>query len=126
MDITAIRNEQTFGAKFFKNKAFEEVVRYAEQTSRIKDLDSALNNLANANSGDILIIHGKTSNGIYSNFNMGKRSVQNLANKAKTPEETSFNAIIELGELGQKFRRLIGGDVKYTLKAEDLINKYGV
>ena len=126
MDITAISNEKAFRAKFVKNKAFEEVVRFAEKTSKMKDLDTALNNLANANSGDILIIHGKTSNGIYSNFNMGKRSVQNLTNEAKTPEEASFIALLELGELERKFRRLIGGNVKYTLKAEDMINKYGV
>lgn len=126
MDVKAVGNERTFGAKFIKNKAFEEVVRYAKKTSRIKDLDSALNNLANANPGDILIIHGKTQNCIFSNFNLGKRCFQNLVNDAKTPEEASFNAIIELGELGRKFRRLIGGNVKFTLKAEDLIKRYTV
>ena len=45
---------------------------------------------------------------------------------AETPEKASFNAILELGELGRKFRRLIGGEVKSNLKAEDLISKYGV
>ena len=87
-------------------------------------MDTALNKINNANSGDILLIHGTVPNGVYSNFNMGKRSVQNLG--AETPEKASFNAILELGELGRKFRRLIGGEVKSNLKAEDLISKYGV
>lgn len=126
MNISATKNESAFGAKIINNKAFEEVVRYAEQNAKIKELDIALNNLKNANSGDLLIIHGKAPNGIFSSFNMNKRSVQNLSNGAVSPEEASFNALLELGELGRKFRKLIGGNVEYKLKAEDLIKRYGI
>ena len=125
MEISAIKNEQTFGAKIVNNKAFLEVVNYAEKNSMLRDLDIALNNLSNANSGDILIIHGKTPNGIYSSFNMNKRSVQNMTNGAKSPEESSFNALIELGDLERKFKKLVGGKIESKLNAADLIKKYG-
>ena len=126
MKISAIQNEQTFGAKVINNKAFIEVICYAEKNGLLKELDGALNNLKNANSGDLLIIHGKTPNGIYSNFNMNKRSVQNMANGAKSPEEASFDALLELGELGYKFKKLVGGNIEYKLTPEELIKKYGV
>ena len=126
MDISVKNYESAFGAKIVNNKAFLEVIRYAEKNSKLKELDVALNNLKNANSGDILIIHGKAPNGIFSSFSMNKRSVQNMSNGAESPEAASFNALIELGELGRKFRKLIGGDVQYKINAEDIINKYGV
>ncbi len=124
MNISTNQNQPAFSAKFVNNKAFQEVVKYAKESKQLQELDTALNKINNANSGDILLIHGTVPNGVYSNFNMGKRSVQNLG--AETPEKASFNAILELGELGRKFRRLIGGEVKSNLKAEDLISKYGV
>ena len=124
MNISTNQNQPAFSAKFVNNKAFQEVVKYAKESKQLQELDTALNKINNANSGDILLIHGTVPNGVYSNFNMGKRSVQNLG--AETPEKASFNAILELGDLGRKFRRLIGGAVKSNLKAEDLISKYGV
>lgn len=126
MEIRELNNMQTpaFGARFNK-KGLTEVVNYAKETGQLQALDSALNKLLHANDGDILIIHGKTPDGeIYSNFTMGKKTVQNLTADSKTPAEASFKGILELGELGRKFRRLVGGDVKENLKAEDIISRY--
>ena len=124
MNISTNQNQPTFSAKFVNNKAFQEVVKYAKDTKQLQELDTALNKINNSNTGDILLIHGTVPGGVYSNFNMGKRAVQNLG--AETPEKASFNAIMELGELGRKFRKLIGGEVKSNLKAEDVIKKYSV
>ena len=124
MNISTNRNQPAFSAKFINNKAFQEVVKYAKDTKQLQELDTALNKINNSNAGDILLIHGTVPGGVYSNFNMGKRAVQNLG--AETPEKASFNAIMELGELGRKFRKLVGGEVKSNLKADDVIKKYSV
>ncbi len=117
-----ILNNISFKSRFVDNKAFRDVIDYAEKTKQLDVLDNALNKIDSVAASDILLIHGQTSNGVYSNFNMHRRSVQNLG--ASTPEEASFNAIVELGELGRKFRRLIGGDVKSNLTKEKIIDKY--
>ncbi len=115
---------QSFGAKF-EAKALKEVVDYAATTKQLRKLDTALNNILHANEGDILIIHGKTQDGrIFSNFTMGKRTIQNFSNGAKSPVESTFNGILELGELGAKFRRLAGGNVKDKTTAAELIARY--
>ncbi len=124
MNISTSQNQPAFSAKFINNKAFQEVVKYAKDTKQLQELDTALNKINNSNAGDILLIHGTVPGGVYSNFNMGKRAVQNLG--AETPEKASFNAIMELGELGRKFRKLVGGEVKSNLKADDVIKKYSV
>lgn len=124
MNISTSQNQPSFSAKFIDNKAFRDVVKYAENTKQLQVLDTALNKINNVKAGDILIIHGKNAEEVYSNFNMGRRAIQNLG--AKTPEEASFNAIIQLGELGRKFRRLVGGELKLNLTANDLVSKYGV
>ena len=119
-------NNVAFQAKFMNTKSFKEVVEYAEKNNKLLELDSAFNKLHNVQGQDILIIHGQTPAGIYSSFRMGNRSVQNLSMKAKTPQESSFNAILELSELGRKFRKLLGGEVKTDLSAEQVISKYSV
>lgn len=124
MNVTNQQNQTAFSARFINNQAFRDVVSYAEKTKQLTQLDGALNRLNNANSGDILLIHGKIGDKVYSNFNMGRHSLQNLG--AETPEKASFDAIIELGKLERKFRKLIGGDVKSSLNGEDLIKKYSV
>ena len=125
MTISKTCNHPSFSGKFINNQAFKDVVKYAKETNQLQALDNALNRINNANQGDILLIHGKTSEGVYSNFYMNKRAVQNLG--AETPEKASFLGIIELGKLGRKFRRLIGGDVKQAdIKVQDIIDKYSV
>ena len=126
MEISNIRTNASpaFGAKF-SGKNFKEVVEFAKETKQLRKLDNALNNILHANDGDILIIHGKAPNGnIYSNFTMGRRTVQNSALKANSPAEATFNGIIELGQLDRKFRSLVGGNVKENIKAEDIIARY--
>lgn len=114
----------SFGAKF-EPKALKEVIEYAANTKQLRKLDAALNNILHANEGDILIIHGKTPDGrVFSNFTMGKRTIQNLTNGAASPQEASFNAILELGELGRKFRSLIGGNVKENITASEIYSRY--
>ena len=58
MDISVNQNQLSFSAKFLDNKAFREVVKYADDTKQLLELDSALNRINNANQGDILLIHG--------------------------------------------------------------------
>lgn len=124
MEIQKYNSLPAFGAKF-DGRAFKEVVEYADKTKQLRALDSALHNILHANKGDILIIHGKTPDGrIYSNFTMGKRCVQNLSSGAETPAQASFNGILELGQLGRKFRQLAGGDVKDDLNAAGILAKY--
>ena len=117
-----VLNNVSFKAKFVDNRAFREVVKYAEETKQLDALDTALNRIDSIKGGDILLVHGKTQNGVYSNFNMDRRSLQNLG--ADTPEEASFKAIVELGELGRKFRRIVGGELKSTLSSEKIIDRY--
>lgn len=118
----SVKNQPNFGANFINTKSFREVLDYAEKNGKLLELDGALNRLHEANTGDILLIHGKTDAGVYSSFRMGHRSVQNLG--ANLPEEASYKAIVELGELGRKFRRLIGGDVQSSLSAKRVLQKY--
>ncbi len=124
MNISTNQNQPAFSAKFVNNKAFQEVVKYAKESNQLQELDTALNRINNSNAGDILLIHGTLPGGVYSNFNMGKRSVQNLG--AETPEKASFNGILELSKLGRAFRRLVGGDVVSCLKEENIIKKYSI
>lgn len=124
MKISTDSNQQNFTGKFINTKSFQEVVKYAEKVKRLPELDTALNRLNSVKTEDILLIHGKSGDRVFSNFNMGKRAIQNLG--AATPEEASFNAILELGELGRKFRRLVGGEAASKLTADDVIKKYGV
>ena len=126
MNISANYDSTNFKAKFVNNAAFKEVVDYAANTKKLRELDNALHNLKSANEGDILIIHGKTPAGIYSSFRMSHRSVQNLSMGAETPAESSFNAIIDLSSLGRKFKKLVGAEVKTTVTAEDIIKNYAV
>ena len=55
---------------------------------------------------------------------MGNRSSYNFALGEKSPSKVSLSGIIELGKLGDKFRKLVGGNIFYELKAEDIIKKY--
>lgn len=124
MNITRNDNQTAFGAKFLNNKAFREVVKYAEETKQLQILDTALNKLNNANEGDILLLHGKTSLGNYSNFTKGRRSINNFG--AESPEKASFNAIVELAEFGRKFTKLFGTKSDSKLTSNSIINKYTV
>lgn len=124
MEIQKTCNHPAFTAKFVPNKAFREVVEYAKNTRQLAALDGALHNIKNANDGDILIIHGETPSGIFSNFTMGRKTITNTS--YKTPEESSFKAILELGTLGRKFRTLVHGDVKSKVTKDDIMKNYTV
>ena len=111
-----------FTAKIVGNKAFHDVVKYAQETNQLRVLDNALHNLSLANDGEILIIHGKNKAGVFSNFQMGKRSVGNQV--YETPEESSLNGLVQLSLLGRKFRSLVGGNVKSKISSESIIKNY--
>lgn len=111
-----------FTARIMPNKAFEEVVQYAKQTNQLRALDTALNSLKKANDGDILIIHGEGPSGVFSNFQMGKRSVGNQV--CETPAESSFYGLQELSMLGRKFRSLVGGNVKSKITPQSIMKEY--
>lgn len=124
MVIQKTCNHPAFTAKFVPNRAFREVVGYAKETKQLGALDSALHNIKNANDGDILIIHGETPSGVFSNFSLDRKTVTNTS--LKTPEESSFNGILELGTLGRKFRSLVCGNVKSKVTADDIMKNYTV
>ena len=124
MEIQKRCHHPAFTAKFVPNRAFREVVQYAKDTKQLGVLDSALYNIKKANNGDILLIHGETPSGVFSNFSIWRRAVINTPEE--TPEKASFNGIIELGTLGRKFRSLVGGDVKNSVTAEDIMKNYTV
>lgn len=117
-----VSNQPAFTAKIVPNQAFKDVIKYAKETNQLRALDTALNNLKKANDGDIIIIHGKNSNGSFSNFQMGRRSVGNKV--YETPEESSFFGLQELSLLGRKFRSLVGGNVKSKVTPETIMNEY--
>lgn len=121
MEISKKCNHPAFTAKFIPNKAFKEVVNYAKNTKQLRALDSALNTLKKANKGDILIVHGKNDI-VYSSFTMGRRSVYNTI--AESPAEASFNGVLELAQLGRKFRSLVGGEAKEYITAKDIMKNY--
>jgi len=123
MQITNNQSNTAFAANFVNNKTFQDVVKYAKKNGELQTLDSALNVLNNVNKGDILIINGRTAAGNYSNFNLGKKTVSVCG--GNTPEEASFKGIVELAELGKKFRRLFGGNAKFSLTTDDVISRYG-
>ena len=122
MEISKKCNHPAFTAKFIPNKAFKEVVDYAANTKQLRALDSALNNIKKANEGDILIMHGSNNGHVFSNFTMGKRSVYNST--AETPAQASFNGILDLGTIGAKFKKLVGGEVKENISVNDIIKNY--
>ena len=133
MRISADNHNMSFDAKFINNNAFSDVVCYAVKNGKLKELDSALNTINNANPGDILIVHGKISAGTFSNFTYFvnklstiRRSVQNLTLGATSPEESSYNAIIDLATLGRKFRKLVGSNVKENISPSSIFDKYTV
>ena len=74
-NLTMNNSDTSFKAKFMNNSAFNEVVHYAEKTEKLPQLESALHNINMANPGDILLIHGKTADNVFSSFRMGKKSV---------------------------------------------------
>jgi len=123
MEIQRTSITPAFTAKFIPNKAFKEVVDYAAETKQLRALDSALNNINKANDGDILITHGQTASGVFSNFTLKRRSSVNLGANC-SPAEASFNGILELGQLGRKFRSLFGGNVKECISPADIIKNY--
>ena len=116
----------SFGAKFLNNNAFKEVLSHAESTGKLQALDSALHNLDMANYGDIILIHGKNGEQVFSSFKMGPRTSYNFANGLTDPFEISLNGILELGKLGDKFKKLAGGHITSKAKAEDIVKKYTV
>ena len=127
-------NKTTFGIKFTNNGAFKDVVSYAAKNRKLMELDSALNILNNSNTGDILIVHGKSPNGIFSSFTLFKdrynkdwrSSVQNMTNGAQSPEESSYNAIIELSTLGNKFKKLVGNKIEENITENSIFKKYTI
>lgn len=125
MNITN-NSQQSFGLRFYRTEGFQNIVKYAEKTGKLSELDAALNKLLHINGGDILIIHGKTPTGkVYSSFNLNRRSVQNMTLGVNNPEETSFNSILELAEFGKKLKSLLGvREIKTTVTSEDIFNRY--
>ena len=117
-----ISNQVSFKSKFVNNQAFRDVVKFAADTGQLNLLDTALNKIDNAIGDDILLIHGKTPNGIYSNFTVNGRSIRNPSDVS--PELTSLLGIIDLSELSLSYRQLFGRNAKLKLTANDIINKY--
>ena len=67
-------------------------------------------------------MHGSNNGHVFSNFTMGKRAVYNAT--AETPAQASFNGILDLGTIGAKFKKLVGGEVKENISVNDIIKNY--
>lgn len=128
MEIQRNSYSPAFSARFTNNKAFKEVVEYAEKNKCLRTLDSALNTIKKANDGEITILHGQSPNGgIYSAFTTGRRSVSNEVSQAKTPAEASFDGILELGFLTKKFKSLLGtSKVKQDITPQRIVKEYTI
>lgn len=116
-----------FGMKFVPNKSFIDTVKYAEKTGKLLQLDSALNKLKNVNDGDILIVHGKSENKVFSSFTLGKRSFPLNAGNEKIPEKVTLQGILNLAKLKDSkiFTKLTGNSrIKINLTSSDIISKY--
>ena len=124
MDISINGFNQSFNARFVNNQAFRDVVNYAEKSGKLQVLENALHNIEMANSGDIMLIHGKNGENVFSSFKMGSHSSYNFALGEKSPSKVSLSGILELGKLGDKFRKLVGGNISYKATADDIIKKY--
>ena len=114
-----------FGVRIVPNDAFRKTVKFAQKSGRLDELDNALHILSKVGEGDLLLINGVDKSGnMYSNFTINaKRTVAN--NYRRTPEESAIDGFIELAELGEKFKKLFGKNVKFKkLKATDVLNKY--
>ena len=139
MEISKISTNPSFQAKFVNNKAFKDVVNYAEKSGQLNKLDTALYKLSKADRGNIIILQGKIENALvpfFSNFTLYKdgfrgyrdrNAVQNLINGASTPEEASFKSILELAEFGKKYKKLFNvKEPKIYGTADDIFEKYTV
>lgn len=128
MEIQRNSYSPAFSARFTNNKAFKEVVEYAEKNNCLRTLDSALNTIKKANNGDITILHGQSPNGgFFSAFTTGRRSVSNEVSQAQSPAEASFDGILELSFLTKKFKSLMGvSKVKQDITPQRIINEYTV
>ena len=122
MEIQKKCNHPAFTAKFVPNKAFKDVVKYAEGNGYLRQLDTALNAIKNIDGEDILLIHGKNNGYCFSNLTMGKRTVYNAAKTS--PEESSFFGILELGTLEKKKKKLLGCEIKENITAESIMKNY--
>lgn len=114
----------SFKANFVNNKAFQEVVDWAEKNNKLRALDIALNTIKIGNKGDITIFHGINPQGqIYSNFRHKHRSLINIAEK--TPAESSYYGIINLALLGRKFKSLMGcSEITENVSKQSIIAQY--
>lgn len=125
MYISNYQNNPAFGMKFVQNQAFKEVVSYAKKTKQLSQLDNALNKLLHVKSDDILIIHGRAGDKVYSSFNL--KNIHSVPNTGgSTPSESSFKGIIELSEMGKKLSRLIGGLPKIFVDEAEIFRRYSV
>lgn len=128
MEIQRNSYSPAFNARFTNDKAFREVVQYAQEKGCLRTLDSALNTIKKANPGKISIIQGQTPDGkIYSTFTTGRRSVSNMVSDAKTPAEASMDGILELSMLGKKFKSLLGvSKIEQDITPNSIIKEYTV
>ncbi len=126
MEIQRTNYTPSFSARFTNDKAFREVVQYAQDNGCLRTLDCALNTIKKANPGKISIIQGRTPDDkIYSTFTTGRRSVTNYAGDATCPAEATFDGILELSMLGKKFKSLLGvSKIEQDITAEKIIKEY--
>ncbi len=120
-------NHTSFGMRFIKNAYFTDTVKYAGKKGKLLNLDAALNILKNVNDGDILIMHGKSGEKVFSNFTIGKKSFPINASTAKVPEEATLEGILNLAQLqnSKLFRKFLGNDkLQCKITSADVIAKY--
>lgn len=132
MEVQKTCYAPAFQAKFVDNKAFREVVQYANEKGCMRTLDSALNTLKKTNNGDITIFHGTSPDGkLFSNFRYTyrgfiSRSCVNPTLNCESAAEASMDGILELSMLSKKFYSLTGRNPECHITPEDIIKTYTV
>lgn len=126
MEISYNNSQPSFGIKIYnKNNALTDIIEYADKHKKLPYLDGALANLSNVKGGDLLIIHGKSGNAIYSSFTIGRNTVRNEVKGCSSYQEASYNAILELVDRDcPKLMQLLRRKVKRKFNVKQMIEKY--
>lgn len=131
MEIQRNTYAPAFGVKFNDNKAFREVVQYAQENNCTNTLACALQSLKYvkgnpAKGNTISIAHGRTQDGrIYSTFIYGKRSVSAVIDDAKSATEATLNGLFELSMRGKKLKSLLGvSKIEDAITPENFVKEF--
>lgn len=106
-----------FGLKFVNNYALKDVKTYAQKTQKTDILENAIKRLEQAQEGLVTIEHGiDEKNKNFSEFMLNGFCVINTPYFDETFVEATYRAIIDLANLGSRYRVLIKSDMNHRLQ----------